>query len=247
MRPFEVTTPKTTVSLGADNKADVTFSVSNVSGRPIRANFVVLPDDPKTATWITVTGSPSFDFSNDNSLTQVPVRINGGSKTTEGSYSFKLRALSAEKPDDDYTDSPTVAFTVGHVVHRTFPWWIAAVVAGVIILGVIGYVIMKVMSSSSIIVPSDLAGKTPFDAAQELSSLGVPIANIKIACGNETAAGATVTSTSPPAGQPLNHGADLGLTLSNCNPAPPCVPEPICHFHVLDPSIIKNLIVPHAT
>jgi hypothetical protein len=136
MRPFEVTIPNTSVNLGPAGKTDVTFSVSNVSGRALRANFVLLPDDPKTATWLTLKVPPSYDFTNENALTQVGVALAAPAGTAAGTFTFKLRALSAERPDDDFTDSPAVAFTVGPApVKAPFPWWAIIVAVLIVVVG----------------------------------------------------------------------------------------------------------------
>ena len=210
MRPFEVTTPKTTVTLDAQGHADVVFSVSNVSGRALRANFKVLPDDPKTATWITVTGPPSFDFAKDSALAQVPVTISAPPGGTQGTFSFKLRALSAERPDDDFTDSPTVAFTVGPATKKQFPWWIVAVVVALIVIvaGILWWIKTHPAGPPAAVIP-DVTGMTDVQAAAKLGALGFQ--NLGT-CGT----GPAVVRTDPAAG-PAKVPLTTQITLYNQN------------------------------
>jgi hypothetical protein len=171
MRPFEVTIPNTSVNLGPAGKTDLTFSVSNVSGRASRANFVLLPDDPKTASWLTLKVPPSYDFTKEGATTQVGVTIASPPGAAAGTYTFKLRALSSERPDDDFTDGPTVAFTLGPARATTaFPWWAIIVAVLVVALGggVAAYLHLRPSASGP-------AGRIVYLANRAGNVLGFPV------------------------------------------------------------------------
>jgi hypothetical protein len=210
MRPFEVTTPKTTTALGSDGKTDVTFSVSNVSGQPLRANFVVLPDDPKNASSLSVVGNPSFDFSKDSALTQVVTRVAPPASAPPGTISFKLRALSAERPDDDYTDSPTVAVTVGRPAKKPFPWWIiVAIVAVLLVVGGVLWFVLRPKPAQTVAVPN-VVTEPRARAASDIAAAGLTMVEGPLVAGAPTGVAASQNPT--PAAPPVARGSSVTVS-----------------------------------
>jgi hypothetical protein len=65
------------------------------------------------------------------------VKINPPAGTAPGSYRFKLVALSAENPDEDYTEGPSVTVKVPATEKpkKKFPWWILIVLLLVLVGG----------------------------------------------------------------------------------------------------------------
>jgi hypothetical protein len=58
-------------------------------------------------------------------------------RPTPSGYTFRLDAANVANPDDDYTQGPVVTFQVTPVAVKSFPWWIVAVIGGVLLIVVL--------------------------------------------------------------------------------------------------------------
>ena len=132
---FNITSGSSTVRLDAQQRGEVAFTVSNTSGRYLRGRAKLVPQDPSQKDWLKVSGEPERDFPVSGAQRfSVAVAVPPGGK--EGKYTFRLDAVSVQNPDEDYTEGPTVAFTVAkRQAPRRFPWWIAAAVIVVLLAG----------------------------------------------------------------------------------------------------------------
>jgi hypothetical protein len=139
------------VILGSDRRGEVAFSVSNVSGRALRgrSRLVFDPGGGEAAVdlsgWLTVVPPEERDF--DIAETeQYRVQIAPPENAPAESYSFQLDMMDVENPEEHYSPGPTVTFRVPEMEEapRKFPWWIVAVVAGVLVVsGVVVFLLLR--------------------------------------------------------------------------------------------------------
>jgi len=137
---FDISLPaaSTSLKLRAKEKTEITYTVSNLSGRNVRGRVVLKPDDPAVKNkWVTVTGESEKDFG-ENGTFQFKVTIDMPANAAAGKYTFRLDAVNANIPDEG-DDGPTVGLEVTAVAPNPFPKWIFPV-AAVVLLLVIGLV-----------------------------------------------------------------------------------------------------------
>ncbi len=120
--PFEITAATNTVALDNKREGVATFTVRNLTRRRVKAvgKLLTSPAGSPALQWIGIlpveaTGAPSTtdvrDFAIDASQ-QYQVRVAAPADAAPGSYAFKLVVADEINPDENYTQSPDVTFTV---------------------------------------------------------------------------------------------------------------------------------------
>jgi hypothetical protein len=138
---FAVTTPAAAVPLGADRHAEFTVSVTNVSGRPLRARLRLVATEPAKSDWFAVAGDAEREFA--LGATQAyAVQVRVPPEVAAGTYSVRCDAVAEDQPQEVFTQGPVVALTVPAPHAGRFPWWIVAVAAAVIVVGVVAAVLI---------------------------------------------------------------------------------------------------------
>jgi hypothetical protein len=164
---FDIPSPPTnTVTLDSNRKGRVQFTVNNVSGRPLHrvaAKLVPVPDannkDVDYGKWLKLAedGFREFGIAGSQVYTAlVDVPPDG----RPGSYTFRLEVWEDANPDDTLASSPSVTFTVQPMEVKpksVFPWWIPAIAAAIIIVGIAGFVIGRLPAAT----PSPTITLTP--------------------------------------------------------------------------------------
>jgi len=149
--PFTVSAVTNSVILGADRRGEAAFSVSNVSGRALRGRSRLMFDQGESDTtadlsgWLTVVPPEERDFEIAETE-QYRVQIAPPGNAPAGSYRFRLDMVDVEDPEENYSPGPTVIFQVPEPEEepRKFPWWIVAVVAGVVIVsGIVVFLVLR--------------------------------------------------------------------------------------------------------
>jgi hypothetical protein len=163
---FTVTTASEKVTLDDSGAARASFTVTNTSAQTLKGRLLPRPYDPAKLEWFSIVGESVRDFA-PNATEQVVVQLNVPPTSPPGSYSFRLDAVSAVEPDEDYTEGPSVAFDVAAPPppppKKKFPWWILAIVGAVVLLIIIGVVIWllvrddgtKVVSSGNVTIATN--------------------------------------------------------------------------------------------
>jgi len=175
---FTVTAAGQRVNLGISGTAQASFTVTNTSAQTLKGRLLTKPGDSASPEWFSVAGESVRDFT-PNAAEQVVVQLSVPQTAPPGAYSFRLDAVSAVDPDEDYTEGPSVAFDVEAqpVPKKKFPWvpwWVLAIIGGVVLAIIIGVVIWllvrdggtKVVSSGNVTVVTNQlfdvdAGKAP--------------------------------------------------------------------------------------
>jgi hypothetical protein len=166
MPSFTVTAAGQRVSLGISGTAQASFTVTNTSTQTLKGRMLPKPTDSASPDWFSIVGETVRDFG-PNEAEQVVVQLQVPQTAPPGAYSFRLDAVSAVDPDEDFTEGPTVAFDVEAQPppKKGFPWvpwWILAIVGGVVLLIIIGVVVFllvrggdKVVSSGNGTIPAN--------------------------------------------------------------------------------------------
>jgi hypothetical protein len=144
-RVFAITTTATSLRLDGQGQAETSFTVSNASGRALRGRAEVRAANPAHQGWLSVVGEAERNFA-INGTQQIVVRIAAplGSPAAKGSC--RLDMVSAQNPDEDFAEGPTVAFEVpAPAAKAPFPWWIVIAAAAVvgIAAGITAYLMMR--------------------------------------------------------------------------------------------------------
>lgn len=141
---YAVTTPATTVTLSpAPRVGQVAFTVSNIAGRPMRTRLRLIPQDPAQPGWFVIAGGEERLLGLGATET-FAVAVTVPPDVPAGSYTFRADAVGEDSPDEDFQTGPTVSLTVPAAVAKAkFPWWIVAVAAAVIVIGVAAFVFIS--------------------------------------------------------------------------------------------------------
>ena len=121
---FTITSATQKITLDESGAAQVPFTVTNKTAQSRRGRLLPKPLEPAKSEWLSVIGESARDFA-ASAAEQVIVRLRVPLGTPSGAYSFRLVALSETAPDEDFTESPSVAFDVAASRRkRRFPWWL---------------------------------------------------------------------------------------------------------------------------
>lgn len=154
--PFDVTVASNLVSLDNKREGVATFTVHNNTRRRLRAAARVTTTPADGAGWVTilppengsVTGGTTRDFPID-STQQYQVKIAVPMDAPPGSYTLKLVVADEVNPDDNFTESPEVQFTVREIpkeAPKPLPGWLipAIIIAVLVIVAlVVGVVVLS--------------------------------------------------------------------------------------------------------
>ena len=132
--PFVITAASNSVALSDERTGQASFTVFNASGRPIRGRARIVAEDPPAEPWMSLIGDAERAFGIAGTQ-QFVVQIEAPPTAPAGDVRFRLDVVDVENPDENYSQGPSVTFQVPEpIATKPFPWWIIAVVAGVIFL-----------------------------------------------------------------------------------------------------------------
>ncbi|MFN8073821.1 MAG: PASTA domain-containing protein [Kineosporiaceae bacterium] len=215
--PFSVTGP-TTVELDPARTAVVSFAVSNVTGRPVRARLLPQPLQGADAAWLQVVGEAERPLGVAATLT-ADVRITVPPQVAAGTHALRLDVAVEDQPDS-VTAGQSVTFAVPAPVTKKFPWWIVVVaaVAVLVIGGGVGLLLFltRDKAPTSVAAPTisgdPVVGGTLTATAGRWSEGGVPIARQWQLCTGTDAASCADVKGAVGTSYVIGAG-DLGRTL----------------------------------
>jgi beta-lactam-binding protein with PASTA domain len=144
---FSVTSAGGNVKLDDSGEAKASFTVTNASSRAVTGELLAKPREPAKPEWFSVVGESIREFT-PNAAEGVVVKLDVPPGSAPGSYSFRLDAVNEDDPDEDYTEGPFVGFDVAAPpAQKKFPWWIL-IVAGAILLILIGVIVWLLVRDS---------------------------------------------------------------------------------------------------
>ncbi|MCU1329021.1 MAG: hypothetical protein JWN34_4391 [Bryobacterales bacterium] len=134
--PFAIVPEPSSVKLNAQGKGEVRFTVTNKSGRPIRARARVEAQDAAQKSWFRLDGEAERNFPSDNSTDQFLVQISAPPDNPPGKAAMHLDMFSVQDPQDVFTVGPMVSCELvrAEAVRKGRPWWVYAAAAAVLIL-----------------------------------------------------------------------------------------------------------------
>jgi N-acetylneuraminic acid mutarotase len=133
---FAITAATTTIALEGNRQGQASFTVSNTTAHPVRGRAHVVAQPASAAPWLSLQGEAERDFAGTGSQ-QYIVQLTVPPTAPAGDYTLRLDMVNVADPDDDFSQGPTVKFTVAAptpVPVKPFPWWIVAVAVGVLIV-----------------------------------------------------------------------------------------------------------------
>jgi hypothetical protein len=216
--------------LDANRQGEATFTVFNGSGRPLRGQARLKAEDPSATGWLSLVGEAERDF-DIAAAQQITVRIQVPPNAPTGSYPFHLDMVGVENPDELYTEGPTVTFQVAEEQEEkeAFPWWIAGVVAGVLVVAGIILAIVLGNGDNNVTVPQ-VRGETIADAAVALENRGLQIARLPQVEASEEIDAARIVRTEPEGGEEVARDTEVVLVISSGPPG-----------EQLDPGVIEEM------
>ena len=225
-----------TVVCPSDGRTEQVFTVTNISGAPLRVGAKVLTEGPAQESWFTVDGEAERDLAvQGTDQFKVAVAIPPG--VAAGKYKLRLLVFAVQRPGEDFTEGPTVACQVsanGPIPPEPEPeggfhWWIPVLVVGVL---VVGGGLAWLWWPRGIEVP-DLVGKTRSMAQQELRAAGLVLGTVTEQA-TESDPPNTVVDQDPAAGERLNEGAAVHLIVairSQPRPDPDAAKKAACQAY----------------
>src|SRR4029453_18976484 len=96
-RVFAITTTTDRISLNADGKGEVTFTITNSSDRMIRGQLKIRPLEETKSDWLKIVGDVERDFS-PAATQQVVVKVHVPGAMPTGKFSFRVDVISVENP-----------------------------------------------------------------------------------------------------------------------------------------------------
>jgi hypothetical protein len=208
---FTITTATNTVQLRDARQGETSFTAFNASGRPIRARPRLVPQDSAASAWLSMTQEQERHFAIAEAY-QYNVRIVVPPDAPPGSYPFRLDMVGVDNPDEQYTEGPTATFHVAEPApKKSFPWGIAAVAAGGILL--IGIVLAIILWPRNVTIPV-VRGETIGDASEILTSALLVVAGDVVEEVSDEIGEGFVVGTSPPAGDEVPRRSEVALIVS---------------------------------
>src|SRR5438105_4091155 len=193
---FNVTTASGSIDLDTHRQGTADFSVTNVSGRPLRGRAAPFPDAPAQAGWFTIADGAERDFPVGGTV-QYVVGVAAPLSAPPGSYRFRLDVLGTDNPDEEQAHGQWVAFQVVAAPPpppRKIPWpWIIAAAAAVLVLAAIGVTAFVLTHRQGTIAPSASAVSFGTVAVGAPASRAVTVQNT-----GPSATAVTATVPGPP-------------------------------------------------
>lgn len=213
---FAITTAANSTPLASNRKGQTVFTVSNTSVRALKGRARLVPDSAAAASWFTLTGEAERDFS-VNGTQQYMVQITVPPTVAAGSHTVRLDMVGVDNPDEDFTQGPSVTFEVPAPlpVKKPFPWWILAVIAGVIIIGI---VLAAVLSPKQVDVPT-LVNSPLIMAQPTLEAAGLKV-NVVLATADSAKVNVVLVQD-PAGGAKVQSGSGVTLTVGVARPNTP--------------------------
>ncbi len=210
--PFVVTTPTTTLTLDEQRRGQITVSITNVAGRPLRARLRIDPDPPAAAPWFAVTATAEREFGL-GATEAFAVAVAVPAEVAPGRYQVRLDAVAEDHPDETFTMGPTVAVTVPATRRRRSrrPWLVAAAVAAVVVLG--GVIAAVVAAGGDRVAVPGVTGQAATAAIDTVTNAGLKAAPDDFVVNP---CDPPVVSQDPAPGETADEGATVTLTIGTC-------------------------------
>jgi beta-lactam-binding protein with PASTA domain len=220
--PFTITAATHNAHVDATRRGEAFFTVFNASGGPIRGQAQIRTEDPAAAAWLSVRGDAEWDFDVAGTQ-QITVQIAAPPDAPAGRYPFRLTMVGVENPDELFSEGPSVTFDVTEVEEEKepFPWWLAAIVAGVLVIGAV--IAGTAISLTNVKIPR-VRGLTIAQASDAIEDAGLQVAGESIETYNDDLTQGLVLDTDPSTVKQVRRGTVITLIVSG-GPEPIPLPD----------------------
>ena len=139
---FAITPVTDKLKADANGQTTTVFTVTNETSRPLRGIAKIKPEGKTEASWIKIEGETERDFP-ANGTHQFTVNFTKPKPPIlphpAETFDFRLNAISAENPDEDFAEGQKVTVEIPEQKEETkkFPWWILIVIGVLLIVGVV--------------------------------------------------------------------------------------------------------------
>ncbi|MEJ2666015.1 MAG: PASTA domain-containing protein [Deinococcales bacterium] len=210
--PATVVLKEQTVQGKTRRTGAASFSITNKTNQPLAGRLSVVPQGDAKAEWFEVMGEAQRNFAASETQ-QASVNVTVPGDAPAGNYTFRLRIVNVNDPDNDYTDGATASFEVPEVVTPPahFPRW-AYFAIGAALVVVVGGVVAWMMLRG-VRVPDVVSNPHDYAAASaEISKVGLkPARNPTDATSGTPGA---VVQQDPRAGVRVSKGSTVTLTVA---------------------------------
>jgi hypothetical protein len=223
-RAFDISLKnKEVLDLDKNGKGVIEFAVTNRLAKKVAAKATAIPREAPQAGWFNV--EPKDLQLEPNGTAKVSISVQTPVGKTALESSVKLRVAAVENPDDLSDDGPAGAFRSPAVVingdTRHFPWWILAVIGGVVVAGVVAFVVLHHQPAPK---PGDPCVKGQCDKG--MICTGAADAGVCLLAANAACSAAKDCATGQCIGGHCGWEARRCDTQPNiCAPTEVCVPE----------------------
>ncbi|MFP2908885.1 LamG domain-containing protein [Pyxidicoccus sp. 3LFB2] len=124
-RAFDITTTSPALRLDGSRRGEVSFTVTNSLGQPVRGRAVIVPEGGTPPEWFSLTGESERDFPRDGTHV-FHVKASVPASQAAGEHAFHLLVVDQANPDEHFADGPTVSVRVPAplvIPRRRIPWW----------------------------------------------------------------------------------------------------------------------------
>src|SRR5258708_4830216 len=109
--PFAITAATNAVSLENNHKGQALFTVSNTTTKTLHSRAYIVSQPEIAASWLILQGEAERDIAASGSQ-QYSVLVVVPPSIQAGDYTFRLNVVNQANPDDDFSEGPTVKFSV---------------------------------------------------------------------------------------------------------------------------------------
>jgi hypothetical protein len=142
---FAISTPSASIMLPPNRSAEVPFTVTNLSGRALRAKATPRGLGSAPAEWFKLAGDAELQF-DEGAIKQVKVIVDPALGAMAGSYAFRLDVTAVESPETAYAEGPECAVAVpGSSTGLTTPRGYLATMVGAAAGGVLWLIALLVI------------------------------------------------------------------------------------------------------
>lgn len=233
---FNITTATENVNADVNGtaKASVTFTVTNVTDKPVRGVVHLQALERTQADWLSLDGEPEKDFPGGGTqqftvvFTKPLQPIAEGQIEPEEKYPYRLNVASAVRPDEDFDEGPLVTIfkpeRKGVKKGGGVPWWVFLII-GIVVLAalVVGLIFgLKACTGKAKKPVPDVTSKptTVTDAKKMIEDAGFTTADPKEILAPEKKVG-IVVAQEPAANEEALEGSEIKLT----KPAEATIPQ----------------------
>lgn len=169
-RNFTITTPAESVRVGAGNRGEMVFTVTNVSGVAKRGMGKIVPLGNTKPEWLSLNGDLEREFA-QGGVQQFNVVANVPAGTPPARYSWRFDVVSAAKGGEEHEAGPVVSFEVPTTeAPKKSLWWLWIAIAAMLV--VLAVVLFLVLRKPKLVEVPNVVGSTEQNAISTLRAAG---------------------------------------------------------------------------